>query len=51
VVFTVEYSIRSAQMAVYSLLGLEREPPPVYKGQINPRVLLEAFVGLHEIGA
>jgi oleate hydratase len=37
VVFTVEYSIRSAQMAVYSLLGLEREPPPVYKGQFNPR--------------
>jgi len=50
VVFTVEYSIRSAQMAVYSLLGLEREPPPVYKGQFNPRVLLEAFVALHEIG-
>ena len=51
VVFTVEYSIRSAQMAVYSLLGLEREPPPVYKGQFNPCVLLEAFVALHEIGA
>jgi oleate hydratase len=51
VVFTVEYSIRSAQMAVYSLLGLEREPPPVYKGQVNPRVLFEAFAALHEIGA
>jgi oleate hydratase len=51
VVFTVEYSIRSAQTAVYSLLGLEREPPPVYKGQVNPRVLLEAFVALHEISA
>ena len=51
VVFTVEYSIRSAQMAVYSLLGLEREPPPEYKGQFNPRVLLEAFRALHEIGA
>ena len=51
VVFTVEYSIRSAQVAVYSLLGLEREPPPVYKGQFNPRVLLEAFVALHEVGA
>ncbi|MGA3132535.1 MAG: oleate hydratase [Terracidiphilus sp.] len=51
VVFTVEYSIRSAQMAVYSLLGLEREPPPVYKGQFNPRVLLEAFLALHEIDA
>ena len=51
VVFTVEYSIRSAQMAVYSLLGLEREPPPVYKGQFNARVLLEAFLALHEMGA
>jgi oleate hydratase len=51
VVFTVEYSIRSAQTAVYSLLGLKKEPPPVYKGQYNPRVLLEAFMALHEIGA
>jgi oleate hydratase len=50
VVFTVEYSIRSAQTAVYSLLGLERKPPAVYKGQYNPRVLLEAFLALHEIG-
>lgn len=50
VVFTVEYSIRSAQTAVYSLLGLDRKAPPVYKGQFNPRVLLEAFLALHEIG-
>ena len=50
VVFTVEYSVRSAQTAVYSLLGLEKEPPPVYKGQYNPRVLFEAFMALHEIG-
>jgi oleate hydratase len=50
VVFTVEYSIRSAQTAVYSLLGLERKAPPVYKGQFNPRVLLQAFLTLHEIG-
>ena len=50
VVFTVEYSIRSAQIAVYSLLGLKKEPPSVYKGQLNPRVLLEAFMALHEIG-
>ncbi len=48
VVFTVEYSIRSAMTAVYSLLGLDREPPSVYKGQFNPRVLLEAFMALHE---
>jgi len=50
VVFTVEYSIRSAQTAVYSLLGLDRKVPPVYKGQFNPRVLLQAFRALHEIG-
>jgi oleate hydratase len=50
VVFTVEYSIRSAQTAVYSMLGLGRKAPPVYKGQFNPRVLLEAFLALHEIG-
>jgi len=50
VVFTVEYSIRSAQTAVYSLLGLDRKAQPVYKGQFNPRVLLEAFLALHEIG-
>jgi oleate hydratase len=50
VVFTVEYSVRSAQTAVYSMLGLDKEAPPVYKGNYNPRVLLEAFMALHEIG-
>ena len=48
VVFTVEYSIRSAQMAVYSLLDLDRKPPPVYKGQHDPHVLLAAFRALHD---
>ncbi|HME26005.1 MAG TPA: oleate hydratase [Acetobacteraceae bacterium] len=51
VVFTVEYSIRSAQMAVYALLGLQREPPPIYKGKFDPRVLLAAFMALHDIRA
>jgi oleate hydratase len=51
VVFTVEYSIRSAQTAVYSLLELSRTPPPVYKGNHDPRVLLKAFLTLHEIQA
>ena len=50
VVFTVEYSVRSAQTAVYSMLGLDKEPPSVYKGNYNLRVLLEAFMTLHEIG-
>jgi len=51
VVFTVEYSIRSAQTAVYSLLGLSLAPPPVYKGGYDPRVLLKAFLTLHDIHA
>ncbi|MEC5406836.1 oleate hydratase [Paraburkholderia sp. MPAMCS5] len=38
VVFTVEYSVRSAQTAVYSLLGLNRSAPAVYKGLHDPRV-------------
>ena len=29
VVFTVEYSVRAAQMAVYELLGIERAVPPI----------------------
>lgn len=50
VVFTVEYSIRSAQAAVAGLLGLERTPPPVYKGTYDPRVLFKAFLALHDVG-
>ncbi len=49
VVFTVEYSVRSAQAAVSSLLGLKTSPPPVYKGQFNPKVLLDAFSALHDL--
>jgi len=47
VVFTVEYSIRSAQTAAYALLGLEKTPPPVYRGQDHLRVMLEAVEMLH----
>ncbi len=49
VVFTVEYSVRSAMAAVYGLLGLKREPPPVYKGQYNPDTLFRAFATLHDM--
>ncbi|WP_144157423.1 oleate hydratase [Paraburkholderia sp. BCC1885] len=38
VVFTVEYSVRSAQNAVYKLLGLDRTPPALHKGRHDPRV-------------
>jgi oleate hydratase len=47
VVFTVEYSIRSAQTAVYALLDLDKKPTPIYKGAKDPRVLLEALATLH----
>jgi oleate hydratase len=50
VVFTVEYSVRSAQTAAYRLLGLERDPPPVFKGEHDPRVLYRAFRALHDMG-
>ncbi|MFL1527582.1 oleate hydratase [Pseudomonas sp. O230] len=49
VVFTVEYSIRTAQCAVSSLLGLKRKPPKVYKGATDPRVLFKAFKALHDM--
>ncbi len=49
VVFTVEYSVRSAQAAVYGLLGSKREPPAVYHGQFDPRVLYRAFMALHDL--
>jgi len=48
VVFTVEYSIRSALAAVSKLLRLNVTPPAVYKGQRNPAVLLKALAGLHD---
>jgi len=46
--FTVEYSIRSGQLAVCGPLGLKQQPPSVYKGSPDPRVLYRAFMALHE---
>ncbi|WP_027776091.1 oleate hydratase [Paraburkholderia caledonica] len=46
VVFTVEYSVRSAQTAVYTLLGLNRAAPAVYKGQRDLRVVYGAASAL-----
>jgi len=51
VVFTVEYSVRTAQLAVYGLLDLKLKPPGVYKGKLDPRVLLKAFRALHDLAA
>ncbi|MEY9937529.1 oleate hydratase [Streptacidiphilus sp. MAP5-52] len=47
VVFTVEYSVRTAWTAVAGLLHLDRQPPPVYKGRHDPKVLVEALQTLH----
>ena len=41
-VFTVEYSVRSAIMAVYSFLNLEKKVPEVYASQYDIRVLSTA---------
>ncbi|MFI6542481.1 oleate hydratase [Streptomyces prunicolor] len=47
VVFTVEYSVRTAWTAVAQLLGLDRQPPPVHKGGHDPKVLVEALQTMH----
>lgn len=41
-VFTVEYSVRSAIMAVYTLLGLVKNPPEIYPSQYDIRVVANA---------
>ncbi|HEY5647207.1 MAG TPA: oleate hydratase [Pseudomonadales bacterium] len=41
-VFTVEYSVRSAQEAVYGLCDLSRQPRPLYSGYAKPRVVAAA---------
>jgi oleate hydratase len=44
VVFTVEYSVRAAQMAVYQLLGIDRQVPPVSPLDKSIRVQFEALI-------
>lgn len=44
VVFTVEYSVRAAQMAVYQLLDVKREVPPVSHHDQSMKVKLDALV-------
>ena len=50
VVFTVEYSVRGAQMAVYGLMGLDKKPPGVYKGEHDPRVMVKVLKAMLENG-
>lgn len=40
IVFTVEQSVRSAMIAVYGLLGIQKEIPPIYKGIYDPEVMI-----------
>ena len=44
VVFTVEYSVRAAQMAVYELLQVDRKVPPVTRHDKQLRTKLEALI-------
>lgn len=42
VVFTVEYSVRSAQIGVYSLLKLDKKVFPLFKGQHDMSILFNS---------
>jgi oleate hydratase len=44
VVFTVEYSVRAAQMAVYQLLEIARPIPPILHHDESARVKLNALI-------
>ncbi len=44
VVFTVEYSVRAAQMAVYEFLGIDRKIPSVSPHDKSLRVQFEALI-------
>lgn len=43
IVFTVDYSVRSAQIAVYTLLKLNKKVMKPYQGIYHPKVLLSAM--------
>jgi oleate hydratase len=43
VVYTVEYSVHSARLAVTALLGLEQQVPPAYEGLDHPNALVDAL--------
>jgi oleate hydratase len=44
VVFTVEFSVRVAQMAVYQLLGIDQEIPPVHHYDKSIKVNFDAVI-------
>ena len=41
-VFTVEYSVHGAMLAIYTLLGVDRPIPPIYHGLLDPKAALSA---------
>jgi oleate hydratase len=43
VIFTMEYSVRSAWTAVHKLLKTRQKPPPIYKGYLRPSVMLQVL--------
>lgn len=43
VVFTVEYSVHGAMLAVYPLFDVDKEIPPTYHGLLDPKVGLKAL--------
>ena len=47
-IFTVEYSVRTAMEAVYTLLGIERGVPEPYGSQYDVRVLLNSVAVLRD---
>lgn len=47
VVFTVEYSVRCAQRAIYHLFGVDKKVIPVSQHELEPKVLLQSFLKLH----
>ena len=47
VVFTMEYSVRAAQRALYYLMGVDKDLTPINRHQYSPRTMLKAFLKLH----
>ncbi|MGI6394632.1 MAG: oleate hydratase [bacterium] len=43
IVFTLDYSVRSAQAAVYKLLNIDKKPTKIYKGYRNPLIVLRTI--------
>jgi len=50
VVFTVEYSVRSAQEAVYGLMGMKKKQTKMYRGDRHPSVIAKAMKAILEDG-